>query len=105
MEDTRIVCGARCCWWDSIDKVGSTPATGGATLPACPHCGGVLYEYPNEAEWWASVDRYEQCSGTVGYRGLMEWLRGRCVRDLAAALKAYETATGRTVIPGNRCAR
>jgi hypothetical protein len=73
MADPRIVYGAGCSWWDSIDKVAKT-ASG---LPCCPHCGGVLFEVANEARWWRDVQMFES-EHEPGYRKFIEWLRGRC---------------------------
>lgn len=83
--DPRIVHGATCAWWDSIDKVGST-ASG---LPACPHCGGVLFECPNEQSWWEGAEKWEQ-DGHPGYVAFLEWLRGKCFANLTVAREVYE---------------
>ena len=85
MTDQRIVYGARCMWWDSIDKL---VAHSGATLPCCPRCGGMLFELPDENMWWAGVDRYE-ANGHPGYRAMIEWSRGKCFPSLEATQKAY----------------
>ena len=45
MKDQRVVYGANCTWWDTIDKISKT-ASG---LPCCPRCGSVLFEIENEA--------------------------------------------------------
>jgi hypothetical protein len=71
---SRIVYGASCSWWNSIDKVGRT--AGG--LPACPICHGSLYEM-GDGEWWAGVDRKVKVDDPI-YREFIEWLRGRCYR-------------------------
>lgn len=84
-KDSRIVSGARCTWWDSIDKVGKN----GAGLPCCPHCQSVLYEYPDEVMWFRGVDNYE-AAGNPGYRKVIEWSRGKCFPKYAAAKYAYE---------------
>lgn len=86
--DPRIVTGARCTWWDSIDKTSSTRVGG---LPCCPFCGGVLFEVANEAEWWGQVDVYALAN--PGYRELIEFLRGRCFPDMDIARAAYGEAT------------
>jgi hypothetical protein len=84
VKDTRIVYGAACTWWDSIDKVGKT--TSG--LPCCPTCGSVLFEMPDEATWWSSVDRHE-ANGNPGYRDLITWARGKCFRSMSLAKDAF----------------
>ena len=89
MNDTRIVYGARCTWWDSIDRIGRTgPGPDGHRLPACPHCGSVLFEVPTEVEWWDGVERAER-EGREGYRGLIEWSRGKCYPNFDALVAAY----------------
>lgn len=88
-KDTRIAYGARCVWWDSIQNVGTITARNGATLPCCPHCRGMLFEMPNEQEWFAGVDKYEG-AGHPGYRAFAEWMRGKCFPDINAAKRAYE---------------
>jgi hypothetical protein len=94
----RIVYGARCQWWDSIDKVATKPSG----LPCCPRCGGVLFEVGSEERWWADVEAHE-AKGSPGYRGFIEWLRGRCFPSYQAALDAYNAAT-RPFEPGDRVA-
>lgn len=83
MKDTRIPYGARCTWWDSIDKVG---ISGG--LPCCPHCRNVLFEFPDELTWFRSVDKYEE-AGHPGYRAMVEWGRGQCFPSVSAMHDAY----------------
>lgn len=74
MTDTRIVHGANCSWWDSIDKVGSNDG-----LPCCPFCKGMLFEVPDEKTWWDGVDKYAAAGiGRPWYRKFIEWLRGKC---------------------------
>lgn len=86
-DDQRIAYGATCSWWDSITEVAATPSG----LPCCPHCGGVLFEVEDEAQWWAGVERYEE-NGHPGYRGMIEWARGKCFGGppLEAMSRAYE---------------
>ena len=85
--DGRIVYGARCTWWDSIDKVAKKPSG----LPCCPHCGGVLFEVPTEADWWEQVDDY--AAGTEpGYREFIEWLRSRCLSSHDQARQAWKSS-------------
>lgn len=94
MTDTRIAYGARCTWWDSIHKVGHTPERNGHSLPACPHCGGVLFEFPDEAEFLAGVPAYE-ASGHPGYGKALMWARGKCFQGVAAMEAAYRAETER----------
>lgn len=91
MTDTRVVYGARCLWWDSIDKCGRVPGSG---LPGCPHCGSVLYEVPSDAEWWNGARKYE-ASGNPGYVAMLKWSRGKCYPTLDALRAAYAEDTGR----------
>lgn len=88
-NDTRIVCGANCIWWDSIDKVGSLTAKSGFSIPCCPHCHSVLYEMPSIESWWEMVDTYEK-AGNPGYRTFIEWLRGKCFKTIQQGKAAYE---------------
>ena len=101
--DTRIAYGVGCTWWDSIYKTGTTTPgrmtvrrgdgtpveVSDAQLPCCPHCGSMLFEVENEQVWFEGVDRYEQ-DGHPGYRKQMEWMRGKCFKDMAAAKAAYD---------------
>lgn len=89
MADERIVYGARCAWWDSIDQIATT--TSG--LPLCPHCGSPLFEVANEREWWVGVDRYE-AAGNPGYREFVMWLRGKCFRSVDLARVAFDAERG-----------
>jgi hypothetical protein len=76
--DGRIVYGANCSWWDSIDKIGRRPfRDGSGSMPCCPGCGGMLLEMPNQKVWWDAVARYERAN-RPGYRDLVEWVRGKC---------------------------
>lgn len=88
MRDARIVYGARCMWWGSIDE----SATAGSGLPVTPCCGSPMFEVESEAEWWAQVDAHEERTGTRGYRQFIEWLRGRCYPTPDAALQAFYEA-------------
>ncbi len=96
MADTRIIYGAArfCFWWDGIDKIGRRPSAPGThALPCCPHCGGMLFEMPNEQAWFSGVDRYE-AAGHPGYRAFVEWQRGRHFRSIDEAREMYERETG-----------
>ncbi len=92
MAEQLVVYGARCVWWDTIDKAKSTPRPDGPGLPCCPHCGGVLFQQ-SEPGWWAGVARYES-EGHPGYRKFVEWWRGKCFTTFPAAKRAYKAAGG-----------
>jgi hypothetical protein len=81
--DTRVVYGARCSWWDSIDKAVRIPGSG---IPRCPHCHGVLYEM-SAADWATSVRRY--VSVQPDYVEFIAWCRGRCMPSFHEALATY----------------
>ena len=82
-----IVYGARCVWWDSIDKAAILNTPSGHGLPRCPHCKGVLMQQ-SESDWWREVDLYER-DGHPGYRKMVEWWRGKCFPNMAAMRLAY----------------
>ena len=85
-NDTRIVYGARCLWWDSIDKVSHV---GSSRLPCCPHCGSVLFECPTLDDFMKGAAEYEQ-QGHPDYQNQLKWMRGRCFRTLDEATRAYQ---------------
>lgn len=115
-KDTRIVYGTRCLWWDSIDKVGTTPpfrrgrlypdpnggplryiSDGSGPLspgfPCCPHCKGLLMESPDLDDWMNSARRHE-ANGNPGYVAFVEWLRGQCFKSMPEAKAAFTKDTG-----------
>ena len=88
-----IVCGVRCTWWDTIDKVAKTPDRGdGIRIPCCPHCGSVLYQFEPD-RWWKNVDGHE-ARHEPGYRKLIEWMQGKCFPSMTAAKAAYAAEPG-----------
>lgn len=96
--DGRFCYGATCTWFGSIHETKSTPGPHGG-IPCCPLCGGVLFELPDESEWWGGIDAYEK-EGHPGYRAMWEWQREqkKCFSsrngiDVLAA--AYRTAVGK----------
>lgn len=91
LSDPRIVCGARCTWWDSIAKVANNG------LPCCPHCGGVLFEFADEAIWWIKVREFE-AQGHPGYTKFIEWCRGQCHTSQSEALAAYRATGGEVTL-------
>jgi hypothetical protein len=97
-EDTRIVYGINCVWWDGIEKVGATPPSpDGITIPCCPFCGSPLFELPSPKEWWDGVEKYER-DGHPGYRDFISWLQGKCFPGRSAAKAAYEASGKRRVV-------
>lgn len=86
--DTRIVYGARCVWWDSIDKASSNDVG----LPCCPHCRGVLFQVESAVVWWTNIDTYAEAMGDPLYRAFMEWLRGKCFTSIDHARLEYRIA-------------
>lgn len=91
MSDTRIVYGAGCMWWDSIDKVSSLKGYSGSTLPCCPICKGMLFEVPDMKTWEDGAKKYEE-DGHPGYFKFLTWLRGKCFKTRKEADAAYAEA-------------
>lgn len=88
--DTRMVYGARCGWWGTIQEIGRHSSG----LPCCPVCKGVLFELPNMEDWWAGVDKYE-AAGHPGYRAFVEWTKGKHYPSFKDAAAAYTVETGK----------
>jgi len=103
MAENLIVYGARCVWWDDIDKVGFIESVGVGNisigprgkvnidiqkLPCCPYCKGVLFQM-DEEDWWRGVDNHEN-KGHLGYRDFITWLQGKCFPDQQVAEKVYQ---------------
>lgn len=87
--DKLIVYGANCLWWDSIDKAGKNHG-----LPACPHCGSMLFQTTKE-DWDIGVNKYD--TKHPGYKGLIEWSRGKCFTTAYYQRIAYAMETGKIV--------
>lgn len=85
--DQRIVYGAHCTWWDSIQRVGRR-----GNLPCCPHCGSPLFEMPSEAQFIDGARAYE-ASGHPAYVSKLTWARGKCFPGFAALEAEYLRAT------------
>lgn len=97
--DARFCYGATCTWFGSIHETKSTPGPHGG-IPCCPLCGGVLYELPDEGEWWGGIDAYEK-EGHPDYRAMWEWQRGqkKCFSSrngIDVLVAAYQSAVGKT---------
>lgn len=82
ITDPRIVYGARCSWWGSIQEAkGRRNPQGGPPMPCCPHCGGPLFEKPEELSWWAEVKAAAVRNDDEAYVEFIGWLRGKCHPD------------------------
>jgi len=90
VADTRIVYGATCTWWDSIDKAAARPSG----LPCCPHCGGVLFQMSDVETWWEQVDAREVGAADPGYRRFVKWLRGQCFTGYDEARAVFASRKG-----------
>ena len=86
MNMNPIPYGARCTWWDSIDKVGTL----NGTLPCCPICKNVLFQVDSLEVWHAGVQKYAAEKPDPEYPAFIEWLRGRCFPDIAKARYCYD---------------
>jgi hypothetical protein len=84
----RVVYGARCMWWDTIDKASSKPSG----LPCCPHCGGVLMEMPDIEGWYIQAKKYED-DGHPGYVERLRWSQGKCFPNTDALQQAFEASS------------
>lgn len=91
MKDNRVVFGAVCVWWDTIDKADKISET--IPIPCCPHCRNVLLEVGTIEEWDNNVDRYEK-ENHPGYKAFMDWLRGKCFKNIKDAKAAYNSEGG-----------
>jgi hypothetical protein len=71
-----IVYGARCCWWNTIDRAGRL---GGQPhgLPCCPYCESPLFEIAEEL-WWEQAQEVED-NGRDNYVDFVKWLQGKCL--------------------------
>lgn len=111
-EDTRFVYGATCSWFGPIQAIGNTAthpkhqelmkrvnAPGRlmtAELPCCPHCGGMLLELRNRAEFMAGVPMFDK--DHPGYAKFIEWAEEKyktiCYPDISKAIEVYNKETG-----------
>lgn len=82
-EAKVIVYGARCVWWDGIEKAGQLESG----IPCCPHCKSVLFQKPEE-EWIQDVTKHND--RVSGYLVFVQWLRGKCYPSWGAARLAYD---------------
>lgn len=82
-QDTRVVCGASCTWWDDISQVGRRDK-----LPCCPHCGGMLFEFPTMDDFLVGAIAHDKTN--PGYLDMLRWARGNCFKGADAAAEAYK---------------
>lgn len=78
MKDERVVYGANCTWVGKINEVATTQSG----LPCCPQCGGTLFEFQNEQEYFDGNERVSE-QYNIDYHAAMEWVRsnGICNRE------------------------
>jgi hypothetical protein len=66
----------------------------------------MLFEVDSPAVWWRSVDDYAKKSDDPGYRGFIEWLRGKHFKKFDEARAAYNAGAdkrpGRIKVKGLR---
>ena len=82
-SDARIVYGAVCTWWDSIEKAAQLRNG----MPCCPYCSGPLFECPSEEDWNELIAKHNQVQ--PGYTAYIAWARGRCFKDWMVARHEY----------------
>jgi hypothetical protein len=94
--DGRFCYGATCTWFGSIHETKGTKGPV-ASIPICPCCRGVLFEMPDEGEWWTGVDQYEREAPYPGYRAMLEWQRSqkKCFQGIENLVRAYRLADPR----------
>lgn len=90
MKDTRIVYGARCLWWGSINETHVIPGVG---IPCCPHCGSPLFEVDSIAVWTAGIQ--EQSKIDPHYAQFVDWLRTHHRINYDAARKEFDASQTR----------
>lgn len=90
MASTKVVCGTKCTWWDTIDKVGRTE--GKISLPCCPHCKGMLIFYPDEDAWWDAVSNAQERWGKSldEHKEMILWGRGHCFPNQRVLQNAWD---------------
>jgi hypothetical protein len=86
VKTLKVVYGADCMWWDTIDKV----AINKSDPPCCPHCGSALFEVESIEKWWEGADAYEKAN-QPGYRKFLEWSRGKCFKTFDEGWAAYSS--------------
>ena len=93
--------GARCSWWDTMDKVGKLPGTASplGSIPCCPICSNVLFQHNEGLESWMQKAReHAERTGDKDYVEFLEWARGRCFPNFQFARQAFDR---RSILPDN----
>ena len=111
-DDTRFVYGATCAWIGPIQAVGNTKThprhqalmkaanapqkIADASLPCCPHCGGMLFELPSRDDYMRGVPDFDKQH--PGYAKFVAWWEEKCkttcARNLPEAIALYNKETG-----------
>jgi hypothetical protein len=79
----KIVYGARCSWWDDINKANKNEVG----LPCCPFCGSVLFETDLES-WNVAIAVHDKKH--PGYKKVVQWMKGKCFLSYEVAQKEYD---------------
>jgi hypothetical protein len=101
--DMRLVMGAQCVWWGTMDETGTRKAD---RMPCCPTCGGLLTEMGEAEDIWRGVKSFEE--GTYlslnpntpppkphpGYYEWFQWSKGKCYPTAKLSAQQYEKETG-----------
>lgn len=100
-EDKRVAYGTRCTWWGPIQTVGKfepkqEKGAPKVSLPCCPHCKGMLFEWPNRDVAIDGAKQYE-AKGHEGYLAFFEWMEGKCFPGIESARRAYQDAAGKDI--------
>lgn len=97
LKDRRYVYGARCTWHGPFSATDRSQHPSMKGIPVCPHCHGVLFEYPNKATWDNAAAEFEKKH--PGFVEFIEWLGtvGQCWPNMVAGADAYTEATGKKV--------
>ena len=84
-QESLIVYGATCVWWDDIENAVTLPSG----LPCCPHCNGVLFQVSRE-KWEDGVERFTKEKNDPQYPFLTAFMKGKCFKSMTLARKAFE---------------
>lgn len=85
MNDPRIVYGALCTWWESIQHA----ARSSDAVPVCPQCRRPLFEMDSMEDWQSAVDAWAERCEDPDYPKYIAWLRGKCYPNHETAKEVY----------------